>query len=893
MTNSNSFPRHIFLRSAAAAFLFAFAAIMPAEGKEISARKALGIAKRYVTLEKKAYTAPRTRSVTGSADVEPFYIFNDAKGRGFVVVSGDDALGEVLAYSHSGRLDTLHTHPGVQFLLEGYRESFAQLKNHPAAQTVAATRAAGGGQRVAPMLRSEWNQDAPYNLKTGYDYTGCVATAMAQLMYYHKWPAQGKGQNSYRVTYDGTMKSADFSQSHYDWDNMLPTYKGIYPRATAAQENAVAQLMSDVGIAVFMQYTPSSSGSQNINAYRALKNNFDYSAAYVTKADEGIGRFTDILRKELLSGFPVYLSGDPKRGSGHAWVTDGFDGDGLFHMNFGWGGSADGYFSLRALNLSQTGNEFGGKPLTFGYRLTAILAHPNKTGIDPVDADLLEENPNLAFTAGGRFVPAFGDGHIARTSKIEVQMSGFTNQSSDVFVGDIGVGLFDEQGTLLHVFPSNDHDNGGFTQQRFGLYNEGKMPSGGLVDEVQTLKVDLQTLAAGRYRLVPMCATLAGGQWGTWVRMKKAPNIELQLSESQIRVTEASAASYAFQLAGQPQLNRLLTPGDEVKVTLPIKNLYGVGMDAFVRLSLVDENDVEVASARSRSFDFESFGTTSAMLNLKVGATVAPKRYRVKLTLVKDEGQSPENDATAPHYSVRDLHNFEAAYITVDVPEKTSPIRQVTPYVQDNAGDGIPGTGINLKQNSLLKFGCLFSIAEGRSFNGELSLSLEDEQSGQIIPLTTLQKDYHLSSNEQSNIITVWVKTSTFAVLNNRRYRLVLQGKTAGTTEDLWPAQQPPFYLTFEDSRYTTGISSLSGSETEAVSSPVVLHDGHRIEVRGTHLREADLFNVSGQLLKRSTAPGQDSLLLSISDVAPGVYLLRIVADGKTSTHRFLKEDAE
>ena len=279
------------------------------------------------------------------------------------------------------------------------------------------------------------------------------------------------------------------------------------------------------------------------------------------------------------------------------------------------------------------------------------------------------------------------------------------------------------------------------------------------------------------------------------------------------------------------------------------------------------------------------------MLNLKVGATVAPKRYRVKLTLVKDEGQSPENDATAPHYAVRDLHNLEAAYITVDVPEKTSPIRQVTPYVQDNAGDGIPGTGINLKQNSLLKFGCLFSIAEGRSFNGELSLSLEDEQSGQIIPLKTLQKDYQLSSNEQSNIITAWVKTSTFAVLNHRRYRLVLQGKTAGTTEDLWPAQQPPFYLTFEDSRYTTGISSLSGSETEA--SPVVLHDGHRIEVRGTHLREADLFNVSGQLLKRSTAPGQDSLLLSISDVAPGVYLLRIVADGKTSTHRFLKQDAE
>ena len=119
---------------------------------------------------------------------------------------------------------------------------------------------------------------------------------------------------------------------------MLPDYR--YPvRATATQEHAVAQLMSDVGIASSMQYTPSSSGTQGLFAYQALQKHFDYTAAYVTRAVEGPGRFASILRQELLNGCPVNLEGRPaNNASGHAWVADGFDENGLFHMNFGWEG---------------------------------------------------------------------------------------------------------------------------------------------------------------------------------------------------------------------------------------------------------------------------------------------------------------------------------------------------------------------------------------------------------------------------------------------------------------------------------------------------------------------------------------------------------------------------
>lgn len=173
--------------------------------------------------------------------------------------------------------------------------------------------------------------------------------AIAQMMYYYQWTLRGQGQAEYEVTYYHATKSADFSQSQYDWANMLPDYR--YPvQATAEQESAVALLMSDVGIASFMQYTPSASGTQGFFAYQALQKNFDYTSAYVTRAMEGPSRFAEILRTELLNGCPVYLEGHPSgSASGHAWVADGFDENGLFHMNFGWEGQGDAYYSLPTL----------------------------------------------------------------------------------------------------------------------------------------------------------------------------------------------------------------------------------------------------------------------------------------------------------------------------------------------------------------------------------------------------------------------------------------------------------------------------------------------------------------------------------------------------------------
>ena len=480
--------------------------------EEINWQKAAEIAKRYVTLPQNDGMKAKEKGRKNKAGT-PYYIYNDAHGQGFVIVSGDDQMGEVLGYSKEGSLDTLNANPCVKLLLSGYRQTFEVLKEGKV-KVQSHTRTGLYSKTVAPMLKSKWGQSYPFNAKTGYYYSGCVATAVAQMMYYHQWPAQGQGKNEYVVTYYQAKKSADFSQSHYDWANMLPDYR--YPvQATPAQIDAVALLMNDVGVASFMQYTPSASGTQGVFAYQALQKHFDYSAAYVTKAVEGPGRFAEILRQELLNGCPVYLEGRPAgSASGHAWVTDGFDENGLFHMNFGWEGQGDAYYSLTNLNVSQTGSEFQGKPLAFNRAITAILAHPNNGKYPEIERGLLETSPQLMFNEGGSLSLKEASGKLFDPSQpVTVEMNSFVNRGKP-FRGDIGVAVYDEAGNLKQVVYSDDHQQGGFTERLYGGEQKGWMGTDNLINQAQKISLSLAGLENGYYRIIAICAARKDDGYG-------------------------------------------------------------------------------------------------------------------------------------------------------------------------------------------------------------------------------------------------------------------------------------------------------------------------------------------------------------------------------------------
>ena len=650
-------------RQAFALVALAFATLLPVQAKQVTARQALNIARKYVMPNRQSIASAQTRSGK-QQPIEPFYVFNDKHSKGFVVVSGDDAMGEILAYGDNGTLDTLNANPGVKFLLQAYRERFAQLQQAPATAQPA-TRAMPTYKTVAPLLTCKWNQDEPYNQKTGYKYTGCVATAIAQVMYYHKWPIQGKGENTYTVSSDNKVKHADFSKSYYDWANMKDEYT-YYDPGTQREKDAVAKLMSDVGIATNMQYTPYLSGAQNESADKALRENFDYTTAFVSRSDEGLPAFTDIVRQELANGFPVYLSGSQRGGrGGHAWVTDGFNEQGLFHMNFGWGGQGDAYFSLSTLSVAQSGNEFGGKEMTFSYGLIAILAHPNKPNTKPIDPALLASTPKLKFNIGGSLRLPQGSGKTFAVGNMPpVEMNEFNNYGKP-FKGDIGVGIFDMNGKQITVCPSDDHATGGYTKRIYGQYSNGEMGRDYTNPQTVKIKVNLTKLANGYYQLLPMCAPLEkNGRWGEWIHMRQAPRMVIEIGNGKVRIVEEDSINAGFQLTEQPS-KLWLKPGNEETIHIPIRNKGGLGFGYYAKLQLLDaKGNVAFEAQRTKPMELDGFRTTWMPFTINVPSTLKEGKYRMKLVVIKETSAGIDNP-DAERFDVEKLYDKEETIFTV------------------------------------------------------------------------------------------------------------------------------------------------------------------------------------------------------------------------------------
>ena len=288
-----------------------------------------------------------------------FYIFNTSNG--FVIVSADDCATPILGYSKEGQFDVNN----IPIQLQDYLESFVEqieygIENYletdeqtarqwELVRTVGRLTDNRSEEVVEPLLTTTWNQRYPYNMfvPSGCP-TGCTATAMAQIMKYWEWPIQGSGQHSYE--WNGQMLSANFGETIYDWDNMIDNY--YYSQSTQEQKEAVATLMWHCGVSVDMDYSPDGSGA-GLNP-GTLINYFNYS--YEMNGESlnncSVASWKARLKDCLNLSRPLYYIGDPSSGDGHAFVCDGYDTNDMFHFNWGWNGSGDGYFSIGALNVS-------------------------------------------------------------------------------------------------------------------------------------------------------------------------------------------------------------------------------------------------------------------------------------------------------------------------------------------------------------------------------------------------------------------------------------------------------------------------------------------------------------------------------------------------------------
>lgn len=317
-----------------------------------------------------------------------YYVFN-VDTTGFVIVSGSEASYPVLAYSSEGNFKKEEIPVNLQDVLGDYSKEIDYAWKHVAIiKEVKEMRRAAlsgeleelrAGRTVGPLLGSiRWNQTPYYNqlCPTGCP-VGCVATATCQIIRYWEYPDRGRG--SHTSTSDGQY--ANYNHD-LNWDNM--------PKAPLRSYNReVAQFCYDVAIGVNMQFSRSGSGAWQSDVPRLLVQNYKYqnTARYVEKVNYTDAQWKALLRAELDANRPIQYAGYGS-GGGHSFVCDGYEPNGYFHFNWGWGGSSDGWFLLTAMNPGSLGAGGGAGGYNRGHNIVIGIQPPGDVNPDPVEPNV-------------------------------------------------------------------------------------------------------------------------------------------------------------------------------------------------------------------------------------------------------------------------------------------------------------------------------------------------------------------------------------------------------------------------------------------------------------------------------------------------------------------------
>ena len=434
-----------------------------ANSKPVTAHQALQRVTGNSTNRPKSMKAVTTspqlvHTFTASAtETEPMvYVFSRGADQGYLITPADDLFPAVLGYSDKGDFDFDNMPPAMKAFLEDYaREIDFNLKYKAEELATTASLFDPGWDPVEPLIKTQWNQNSPFNLKcpkykvvdsegkpTGEEhdtYTGCVATSLAQVLNYHKWPDVGTNSVSYEWAPTGGEKqtlSMDFSTMHFDWDNMRDNYQSF----SEAEADAVSTLMLACGYSVGMNYGPSASGAVSKYQGDALVNFFKYSRAvrYQYRDLCSSTEFEKIIYDNLKEGLPVLYNGRSSSG-GHSFICDGYSGKHYFHINWGWGGASDGYFYLARLNPSDQGigsSEGGynsGQGISYNIR-------PVRDGNDTGEEASFDLICNGHFNYKGYVTGDYGDLYYFNAiDPTTGEENGLYNIGSGTFSGNFGI----------------------------------------------------------------------------------------------------------------------------------------------------------------------------------------------------------------------------------------------------------------------------------------------------------------------------------------------------------------------------------------------------------------------------------------------------------------------
>ena len=369
-----------------------------------------------------------------------YYVFNQGNDGGFIVVAGDDKMTPVLGYVENGSFNIATVPDNLKWWLQAMEATMISTVKSERSVTNVQMMDANLKPAVAPLVQVNWGQDTPYNDACPFDsvhnkrsLVGCTAVAMAQVLSKWKFPQQATGTVDYVTVTHRKRIQEDLSTLKFDWDQMLPSY-GVN-EGTPEQRQSVANLMYACGLSMGMDYCAIASGVFLKSAL--FEKHFDLAPTcndverlYFTRAE-----WDRLIKTELSAGRPVVYNGF-SRNAGHSFVCDGYNEDGLFHINWGWTGSLNGYFALAELNSAV---EYAGAPTeTEGsFNLDQSVVY----GIQPKHATTASAGHMLYFT-NMKNAKATTRNNVSVTL-LSVRADG------NGFEGGFGLGVYDKDGAFM------------------------------------------------------------------------------------------------------------------------------------------------------------------------------------------------------------------------------------------------------------------------------------------------------------------------------------------------------------------------------------------------------------------------------------------------------------
>ena len=766
------------------------------------------------------------------------YIFN-AADNGYLVVSADDNATPLLGYADKGNFNIAQMPPQMKWWLGEYAAQIASAK-----QTAAVRNASAQKHAVSPLLPTRWNQGTPFNNLCPNKYpTGCVATAMAQVMKKWNYP-----QVATQITDLNTIGAQPHDYT-LEWGKMLDTYTlGNY---NSEQANAVATLMLACGYAVDMDYAEGGSGANPLKAAIALSKNFKYNSGiqYLDRYYSTSSEWEDLIYKELAAGRPVIYGGQ-STSVGHEFVCDGYDGSGYYHFNWGWGGMSDGYFLLDALNPGAvgTGGGAGG-----GY-------NSNQSIIIGVQPTLLEMEPRV--TQWGSLSGTCPGSVLSLTAKNEDgKMGSWLNMDITPISVRLGVEI-------------SSTTNPNFTPVYIDLFSQelamsGCSPEG---NQVQYSGINANravflpsNIPDGKYK-VTVCSRNAKNNNSEWIPVRTAQGsynfIYITKSGSKYTVTSMPEATLTITSASTT------TPvyyKNSCRIKLSVANNSEIDITGgFYPVLLDDQNKIvfeaegitmSLAPGETRNEEF----TTLFELAEKATAPTVDTNYKLAF-LTTAGGNSIYNWSTPvtmyvnsgdPNIIVNNLHVKGATTKSMNVNGTLQ-----TVYVTPDASK-IPFEAEIINKGTFFGQDVILAL-----FNSSLGTSVATYDMGPTAILAsgekaTVNSDADFSSASNNTVYAAAV----FYFVNN-------QAKQACA----------PIFFMIDPS---TGVNDME-ADTESVA-----YDRATRTVTATEAVSVKLYDLNGSKLAETTGSGTLTLT---ADGAPGSVAIAVVRtiSGKTITRKIL-----